>query len=217
MSPINILLVDDHLLFGRSLKIALDDYEEVETFEVLQNIEEIVSTIQRKSIDIILLDINLGNMSDKDGLQVAKEILQVDHKVKIVILTGYDLPVYSYEAKKIGVKGFLNKDILPDQLLKLLIHINEGYSYFSTEVQHIEELTTNEKKILQLLCEGYKRKEIAVLMFVSERTISNHIQHIFDKLQVSSALEAVTKGIKLGYVQANYKGILDDKMSKEFK
>ena len=84
----------------------------------------------------------------------------------------------------------------------MLVHINEGYSYFTSDIQYIEELTTNEKKILQLLCNGYKRKEIAVLMYISERTVSNHMQHIFDKLQVSSALEAVTMGIKLGYIQA---------------
>lgn len=164
--------------------------------------DKVIPTIKEKDIDIILLDINLGSMSEKNGLQVAEEILQAIPNVKLVILTGYDLPVYSYEAEKIGVKGFLNKDVLPDELLKVLIHINEGNNYFSMPVQHIEELTPNEKKILQYLCDGHKRKEIAMLMFVSERTVSNHIQHIFDKLQVSSALEAVTKGLKLGYVHA---------------
>ncbi|AJG74773.1 Lipoprotein-releasing system ATP-binding protein LolD 1 [Bacillus cereus 95/8201] len=62
-----------------------------------------------------------------------------------------------------------------------------------------------EKQILQLLCDGYKRKEIASMLYASERTISNHIQHVFDKLNVSSSLEAVTKGIKLGYIQPTYR------------
>lgn len=52
-----------------------------------------------------------------------------------------------------------------------------------------------------MLCDGYKREEVADSLFISKRTVSNHIQHIFDKLHVSSALEAVTKGIKLGYVK----------------
>ena len=140
------------------MKIALEDYSEIENIILLQDVDNIALTIQEDNIDIILLDINLGSMSEKDGLQVAREILDKNSKIKIVFLTGYDLPVYSYEAKKIGVKGFLNKDILPDQLLKLLVHINEGYSYFTSDIQYIEELTTNEKKILQLLCNGYKRK-----------------------------------------------------------
>ncbi|MGE7913561.1 response regulator transcription factor [Lysinibacillus xylanilyticus] len=75
---------------------------------------------------------------------------------------------------------------------------------FPLPTDYIEKLTDSEKQILQLLCDGYKRKEIASMLFASERTISNHIQHIFNKLDVSSSLEAVTKGIKLGHIQPNY-------------
>lgn len=114
------------------------------------------------------------------------------------------MPVYRYEAQKIGVSGFINKNIMPDKLLQILIEINEGTCYFPMSTDYVEELTHSEKQILQLLCDGYKRKEIASMLYASERTISNHIQHIFDKLDVSSSLEAVTKGIKSGYIQPNY-------------
>ncbi len=125
-------------------------------------------------------------------------------KTRIVMLTGYDLPVYRHEAKKIGVNGFINKNIMPDELLEILIDINNGIYYFPKTLEYIEELTDSEKQILQLLANGYKRKDIASIVFASERTVSNHIQHIFDKLDVSSSLEAVTKGLKLGYIQTDY-------------
>lgn len=204
MNPINILLIDDHALFAKSLEIVLADSPEIEHFHSLQNIENVISVINEFKPTITLIDINLSNISSEDGLGLAKNILANKCSTKIVILTGYDLPVYRYEAQKIGVSGFINKNIMPDKLLQTLVEINEGTYYFPLPTDYIEELTDSEKQILQLLCDGYKRKEIASMLFASERTISNHIQHIFNKLDVSSSLEAVTKGIKLGYIQPNY-------------
>ncbi|MEB2300204.1 response regulator transcription factor [Lysinibacillus xylanilyticus] len=204
MNPINILLIDDHALFAKSLEIVLADSPEIDQFRSLQNIENVISVITEFTPAITLIDINLSNISSEDGLGLAKNILANKCSTKIVILTGYDLPVYRYEAQKIGVSGFINKNIMPEKLLQTLMEINEGTYYFPLPTDYIEELTDSEKQILQLLCDGYKRKEIASMLFASERTISNHIQHIFNKLDVSSSLEAVTKGIKLGYIQPNY-------------
>ncbi|MFD3445701.1 response regulator [Microbacteriaceae bacterium 4G12] len=200
----NILLIDDHALFAKSLEIALEDYPEVDQFYSLQSVENVVATIEKYKPDITLIDINLSNISGEDGLELARVILERKCVTKIVILTGYDLPVYRYEAQKIGVSGFVSKNIMPDKLLQILIEINKGTQYFPMSTYCVEELTDSEKRILQLLCDGYKRKEIAAMLYASERTISNHIQHIFDKLDVSSSLEAVTKGIKLGYIHPNY-------------
>ncbi|MBJ8029457.1 response regulator transcription factor [Bacillus cereus group sp. N21] len=205
MIPINILLIDDHALFSKSLEIALEDYPEIDQFYSLQNVENVITIINEFKQDIILVYIYLSNISSEDGLEIAKTILDSKCDTKIAILTGYDLPVYRYEAQKIGVSGFINKNIMPDKLLEILIKINEGICYFPMSMDYVEELTDSEKQILQLLCGGYKRKEIATMLYASERTISNHIQHMFDKLDVSSSLEAVTKGIQLGYIQPHYR------------
>lgn len=204
MNPINILLIDDHALFAKSLKIAFEDYAEVDHFSIIQDIANVISVIEKLNPDITLMDINLSNISNEDGLELAKNIINSGCKTKIVMLTGYDLPVYRHEAKKIGVNGFINKNIMPDKLLKILLEIEKGTFYFPKSPGYVEELTDSEKQILQLLADGYKRKDIAFTVFASERTVSNHIQHIFEKFDVSSSLEAVTKGIKLGYIQPNY-------------
>lgn len=204
MIPINILLIDDHALFAKSLKIAFEDYAEIDYFSIIQDIDNVILVIEEFEPDITLIDINLSNICNEDGLELAKNIINSGCKTNIVMLTGYDLPVYRHEAKRIGVNGFINKNIMPDLLLEILIDINNGTFYFPKSLEYLEELTDSEKQILQLLSNGYKRKDIASSVFASERTVSNHIQHIFDKLNVSSSLEAVTKGIKLGYIQPNY-------------
>lgn len=200
MFLINILLVDDHALFSKSLEIALSDYSEIEAFDSINDISGLDNFISSKKPDIILMDINLKNIASEDGLELAKQILSSYPEQRIVILSGYDLPVYRSEARKIGAKGFVNKNIEPEKLISILSKIMQGVLYFDREVPFIEGLTDSEKQILQLIADGMKRKEIADELYISERTLSNHLQHIFEKLGVSSSVEAVTKAIQMGYI-----------------
>lgn len=196
------MLVDDHILFSKSLSVALDEYTEIEQFYTTQEIQNLEQIIYEKNIDIVLLDINLGNLSNADGLEIASHLLKSNPAIKIIILTGYDLPVYRYEAKKMGISGFLNKNISPDDLVSFLMCVSNGNTCFPSGNNGviIEELTSMEKKILQLISSGKKRKCVADELYISERTLSNHLQHIFEKLDVSSIIEAVTKAIQLGYI-----------------
>lgn len=180
----------------------MDEYDEIEHFYVAQDIQDIAQTVCEKNIDLVLMDMNLGHLSDADGLEIAADLLRSYPALRIIILTGYDLPVYRHEAKKIGVCGFLNKNISPDDLLSSLLRVSHGDTCFPPENNKIiiEDLTSTEKKILQLISNGKKRKWIAEELYISERTLSNHLQHIFEKLGVSSAVEAITKAIQLGYI-----------------
>lgn len=202
MFPINILLVDDHELYAKSLSIALDECPEIKTFHIVQNLHDLDKILSEKEIDIILMDINLGRLSNTDGLEAAAGLLRKDPSLKIIILTGYDLPVYRHEAKKLGIRGFLNKNIAPDDLISSLTHVFRGGYSFPTETDggFLEELTDTEKKVLRLVSTGQSRKETADTLHISERTLSNHLQHIFEKLDVSSTVQAVTKAIRLGYI-----------------
>jgi two-component system secretion system response regulator SalR len=199
---INILLVDDHTLFAKSLAIAFEEYEEIENFYTTQSISSLEEIITGKNIDIVLMDINLGKLTDCNGLDIAADLIKNMPALKIIILTGYDLPVYKYEAKKMNVRGFLNKNISPDKLFDALMKVQQGYTCFPSDhnVPMIEELTVTERKILSFISCGKKRKEIAKELYISERTLSNHLQHIYEKLAVTSSVEAVTKAIQMGYI-----------------
>lgn len=195
-----ILLLDDHTLFAASLSIALSDFPEVEHFYSTKDVEHLNTLLLTQPPDILLVDINLGRLTEEDGLVLAKRLLGQFPNLKIVILSGYDLPAYRKEARKIGVRGFISKDVKPEELVRLLHSVQKGSTCFPKEHGVIEDLTETEKQVLTLVATGIKRKEIAARLFMSERTVSNHLQHIFEKLQVNSAVEAVTKGLQSGYI-----------------
>ena len=158
------------------------------------------SYIDTSRPDILLMDINLKNIASEDGLELTRQLLCRYPEQKIVILSGYDLPVYRREAEKIGARGFINKNTEPEKLVSFLSQISQGAFIFNRKISFIEELTDCEKQILRFIANGMKRKEIAATLYISERTLSNHLQHIFEKLGVTSSVEAVTKAIQMGYI-----------------
>lgn len=202
MFLINILLVDDHILFAKSLAIALEEYDEIEDFYSVQDVHALAQTVRDRKTDIVLMDINLGKSNEIDGIKAAKDLLESIPDIKIIMLTGYDLPVYKHEARKLGIYGFLNKSISPDHLAASLLAVYHGRTCFPDEHDEpfIEDLTSMEKKILKLVGSGRKRKEIAQELYISERTLSNHLQHIYEKLDVTSSVEAITKALQMGYI-----------------
>lgn len=195
-----VLLIDDHKLFSKSLAIVLSDFPDIEEFSSTNDVEHIAEIVEKSQPDILLVDINLGHSVQEDGLFLTKRLLGRFPKQKIVILSGYDLPAYHREAQKIGAKGFVNKEVEPEELFQILCSIQSGMTHFLSENVMLEDLTVSEKQVLRMIADGHRRKEIAMQLHLSERTVSNHLQHIFEKLQVASSVEAVTKAIQLGYL-----------------
>ena len=189
-----------HTLFSKSLAIVLSDFPDIEEFSSTNDVEHIAEIVEKSQPDILLVDINLGHSVQEDGLFLTKRLLGRFPKQKIVILSGYDLPAYRREAQKIGAKGFVNKEVEPEELFQILCSIQSGMTHFLSENVMLEDLTVSEKQVLRMIADGHRRKEIAMQLHLSERTVSNHLQHIFEKLQVASSVEAVTKAIQLGYL-----------------
>lgn len=189
-----------HTLFSKSLAIVLSDFPDIEEFSSTNDVEHIAEIVEKSQPDILLVDINLGHSVQEDGLFLTKQLLGRFPEQKIVILSGYDLPAYRREAQKIGAKGFVNKEVEPEELFQILCSIQSGMTHFLSENVMLEDLTVSEKQVLRMIADGHRRKEIAMQLHLSERTVSNHLQHIFEKLQVASSVEAVTKAIQLGYL-----------------
>ncbi len=195
-----VLLIDDHTLFSKSLAIVLSDFPDIEEFSSTNDVDHIAEIVEKSQPDILLVDINLGHSVQEDGLFLTKRLLGRFPEQKIVILSGYDLPAYRREAQKIGAKGFVNKEVEPEELFQILCSIQSGMTHFLSENVMLEDLTVSEKQVLRMIADGHRRKEVAMQLHLSERTVSNHLQHIFEKLQVASSVEAVTKAIQLGYL-----------------
>lgn len=192
-----LILLDDHKLFGESIKSLLEDQKEIDRCDYASSISEFFELFEERSYDIALVDINLKE--DKTGLDMISEILNKKAKQAIVILTSYDLINYKDKAFNLGVKDFINKSIDISDLVERLEKVYLGRT--SNKVTHVKDsLTNREIEVLRELIKGKNKKTIAKKLFISERTLYNHIGNIYDKLNAKNALEAYNKAMEIGYI-----------------
>ena len=192
-----ILLIDDHKLFSQSIKLILELSEDIERVDLIDDFSSVLD-FPYDDYDIVLIDINLTSLYQEDGLSLAQTIIKNGCSAKIVILTGYSKKMYEYRAKIMGSWGFLDKSIAPGELLQNLIEIYQGRKIFSDEVV-VDVLTSREIEILELVRNGLSIDDICERVYVSKRTVSNHLANIFSKLGVSSRQEAIHVAEQLGY------------------
>ena len=192
-----ILLIDDHKLFSQSIKLILELSEDIERVDLIDAFSSVLD-FPYDDYDIVLIDINLTSLYQEDGLSLAQTIIKNGCSAKIVILTGYSKKMYEYRAKIMGSWGFLDKSIAPGELIQNLIEIYHGRKIFSDEVV-VDILTSREIEILELVRNGLSIDDICEKVFVSKRTVSNHLAKIYSKLGVSSRQEAIHIAEQLGY------------------
>lgn len=192
-----IILLDDHKLFGASIKLLLEEHDEIELCDYVSTIDDLFKYLQIKNYDIVLLDINLK--SEKTGLDLIKDLLEIYPDINIAILTSYDLKNYRETAYKLGVRDFINKSIEIDELIERLARIYKGNNKI-VEINDKPLLTNSEKIVLKELVKGSNKKDIANKLFISERTLYNHISNIYSKLGVNNAIQAFNKAMELGYI-----------------
>ncbi len=201
----DILLIDDHGMFCESLKITLERDESIEKVHILQDINEAKQKILNKEYDIILMDINIKKITgNEDGLAIAKELLEKDDTLKIVMLTGFDMPGYEVEAQKIGAKGFICKDEHTEVLIEKLKKVYTGETVFREETNYIDELTEREKEILHLYSSGFSRKEVADKCNISVSSLAVALNRIYEKLDVRNYQEMINKALELGYIKPSF-------------
>ena len=190
-----ILLLDDHKIFGESLKVLLEERGISCTYtSSIKNFYEEVE----KDYDIILLDINLKE--EETGFDILDRIY--DKNKKIVILTSYDMINYKKLAIEKGARDFINKSLDVDEVIERLekVYKDEKIS-FNGDEKIIEPLTKREEEILLEVLSGLTKKEIADKLYISERTLYNHLANIYAKLGAKNAIEAYKIALELGYIR----------------
>ena len=190
-----ILLLDDHKIFGESLKVLLEERGISCTYtSSIKNCYEEVEG----DYDIILLDINLKE--EETGFDILDRIY--DKNKKIVILTSYDMINYKRLALEKGAIDFINKSLDVDEVIERLekVYKDEKIS-FDDEEKIIEPLTKREEEILLEVLSGLTKKEIADKLYISERTLYNHLANIYAKLGAKNAIEAYKIALELGYIR----------------
>lgn len=189
-----ILLLDDHKIFGESLKVLLE--ERGISCSYTSDIKKFYQEVEG-DYDIIILDINLKQ--EETGFDILDNIYDKDKK--IVILTSYDMINYKRLALEKGARDFINKSLDVDGVIERLerVYKDEKIS-FDENKKIIEPLTKREEEILREVLSGLTKKEIADKLYISERTLYNHLANIYGKLGAKNAIEAYNIAIELGYI-----------------
>lgn len=194
MSEYKVLLVDDHPLMRRGIQQLLSFESEFEVVAEASNGADAVALNHAHHPDLILLDLNMKGMS---GLDTLKALRADECDAKIVILTVSDSPADIEAIIKAGADGYLLKDTEPDELVELLKYSLMGNKAFSKEVQKyleerenstdvFDELTDREMQILKEVAKGYRNRQIADALFISESTVKVHMKSLLKKLKVPS-------------------------------
>ncbi len=207
MEKIKVLLVDDQVLFVKSLKIVLEaNTKDIEVVGIAYNGREALQILETTEVNIILLDIRMPSL---DGVKTTKIVNELYPHIKIIILTTFDDDDYVYDALKNGAVGYLLKDIPPEELIAGIRAANNDTVLISPEIKSkliklikpedfsdyrysiLRELSRREREILSLMLEGLNNTEIANQLFISEQTVKNHIYNIYTKLGIHNRLQVI--------------------------
>lgn len=208
--PVNIILVEDHSDFRESLSFLLNSNEKF-SCKSYGNAEDALEQLDEHLPDVIIMDINLPGIS---GIECARRIKQEYPSVQILICTVNEDDEKIFQALQAGASGYLLKRSAIDEIFSSINDICNGGSpmtpviarkVVSSFMQYQKApdtlLSARENEILDLMAEGKRIKEIASSVYVSVNTVRTHIRHIYEKLQVSSRVEALNKSRKNLYKQ----------------
>lgn len=191
-----VFLLDDHELFSKSLEIAFNSTNI--SISSSTNPEIFFNRLIKRQPDIVLLDIHIGEFN---GFDIATEVLKRYPNQKIVFLSGFDLLEYKKEAIKTKAWGLLNKNSTIEELSENLQKIHSGVKLLPTDQNQLDSLSDREKEILKCAADGLKQQEIADKLYISRRTVNNHLLSINEKLEVNSTVSAIIQAIELGIIR----------------
>lgn len=212
---IRVALADDHVLIRNALAILVDGFEGCNVISQSGNGKELTEALTEEAVpDIILLDLNMPEM---DGFETAKWLQKNFPQIKVLVLTMYDSEFSLIRLLQSGVKGFLKKDVHPDELKFAIFSVMQSGFYYSNNtsrklvhlLQNNNEglmnlqnaiLSEQEFFFLKLACSERTYKEIAHQMRLSTRTIDTLRDHLFIKLDVKSRVGLAMIAIKNGIV-----------------
>jgi two-component system, NarL family, nitrate/nitrite response regulator NarL len=213
---IRIVIADDHPIFRDGLCKLLALEEDFEVVAQASDGRQVLDVIQQLEPDILLLDLKMPGL---DGLATLQRLQSSKSKTRVIVLTASDDKNEFVQAMKLGTSGIVLKQTATELLIKSIRKVHAGEiwldSHTTAEVirrfvsademppgpspapssssspreRERSPLSQREREIVALVAQGFKNKEMAEKMFISEQTVKNHLHNIFDKLGVSDRLE----------------------------
>jgi DNA-binding NarL/FixJ family response regulator len=218
VKKIRILLVDDHALLRQGTVELLEHEVDMEVIGQAENGQEAIQFARDLQPDIVVMDVRMPGMS---GVEATRQIRSELPHIQVLVLTAYDDDQYVFSLLQAGASGYLLKTAPASELIQSIRQVQAGESPLSPIIArkvvarlntntmqesrsagalNPDTLTPREVEILQFLARGMSNRDIAEALYISERTVQAHLTNIFAKMQVTSRLEAVLKGIRLGWL-----------------
>ena len=210
-NTIKVMIVDDHELIREGLSKIIDMENDIDIVYKAKSGIEALEVIKDIKPDVILLDINMGELN---GIETLKKIKASGSKTKIIMLTVYDDVEYISQSVNLGANGYVLKDSDSDTLIKTFKIVNDGGSYIQPTlatqlIKHMttEKKSTSDKKLLDLLTRrelivmkeissGLNNKSISKKLNISEKTVKNHVSSILKKLELQDRTQVAIYAIK---------------------
>lgn len=209
---IRILIVDDHPLFRKGLKVMLESQNQMEIIGEAANGIEAVDLAQATKPDVVLMDLQ---MPGGGGIESTRQIRDVMPSIKVLVLTLFEDNESVFMSLRAGASGYILKDAEEEEVFRAILAVANGEAIFSPAVaslvlaffsnKHISAakeifpmLTEREREILVLLARGKSNSVIAKELYLSVKTVSNYVSNIFNKLQVADRTEAMLRAKEAG-------------------
>ena len=209
---VRVLIADDHAVFREGLRAVLGPEEDMAVVGEAATGKEVIERAAYLRPDVVLMDIQ---MPGTNGIEATRRILDTDSDVGIVVLTMFEDDDSVFSAMRAGARGYVLKGAKPSEILKVMRAVAEGEAHFGTEIARrlttffsvprpatpavpFPELTVREREVLDLIAQGHTNARIARRLFVSPKTVRNHISHIFTKLQIADRTQAILRAREAG-------------------
>ena len=211
MTPIRVLIADDHPLFRDGMHGLLDSVEDTEVVAEAATGEEAVGLAADVQPDVILMDIKMPGIN---GIEATREVLSTNPNIGILVVTMLEDDDSVFAAMRAGARGYLLKGAEQAEVLRAIRAVANGEAIFGPGIarrvmglfsvekpkapQAFPELTEREQEILRLIAGGRDNVEISSELFLSLKTVQNHVSNIFRKLQVADRAQAVIRAREAG-------------------
>jgi DNA-binding NarL/FixJ family response regulator len=195
---LRVVIVDDHALLRMGTRQILSEADGIEVVAEAQDAAQAMDAVAATSPDLVLIDIRLP---DRNGIDVARSVVEEHPSTRVVILSAYDDEDYVRAAMDAGVAGYLLKTMPGDELVNAVRAAGSGVTVFDASMTstlraqrsgqgsrngELSSLTWREQQVVDLVAEGRSNKDIATLLGISARTVEGHLNHVFAKLGVTS-------------------------------
>ena len=208
---IRILVADDHAVIRAGMRRLLEGYADFEVVGEAADGLEALAEAQDLGPQVILMDMRMPGMN---GLEALRQLRASNPDLRILMLSAYEQDEDVLESLKAGASGYLLKDMAPDELAQAIRAVAQGETLLAPgltgklvdRLGHLHEnpanlLTAREAEVLRALATGLRNKEIARQLQVSERTVTFHLAHVYQKLGVNSRTEALSRALELGLLK----------------